>query len=283
MRNWSAEHTKEVKKWFDINSYRQFENITLNDLYHELWARAVWYRNWPSEEEEREILRCEATIFGGNPLLFKSGQLGNSTRNDVLYQPPHIFLTTTTRLAQLSIIAMANGMFSWDGGAEYRIKSNYAETFVSGIGLEEHNRTLLLELDLMHGTDEDITESIKSALPQWRKVLGVEAQVSDAVRFGYGTIKKLINYRIVPMLDILKWAQDNEVRVSDDRLSRLLYTDDDSEDETRSESQIKDTDRPLAVKASSIDFIRQFNLFLNKNLHLKEMKVSDVMRLVEAD
>lgn len=283
MRNWSAEHTKEVKKWFDINSYRQFENITLNDLYHELWARAVWYRNWPREEEEREILRCEATIFGGNPLLFKSGQLGNSTRNDVLYQPPHIFLTTTTRLAQLSIIAMANGMFSWDGGAEYRIKSNYAETFVSGIGLEEHNRTLLLELDLMHGTDEDITESIKSALPQWRKVLGVEAQVSDAVRFGYGTIKKLINYRIVPMLDILKWAQDNEVRVSDDRLSRLLYTDDDDEENTRSESQIKDTDRPLAVKASTIDFIRQYNFFLNKNPHLKEMKVADVMKLSESD
>ncbi|WP_236905750.1 hypothetical protein, partial [Cronobacter sakazakii] len=26
MRNWSTEHTKEVKKWLDINTYRGFED-----------------------------------------------------------------------------------------------------------------------------------------------------------------------------------------------------------------------------------------------------------------
>ncbi|MDK6953709.1 hypothetical protein QP384_23775, partial [Klebsiella pneumoniae] len=29
MRNWSTEHTKEVKKWLDINTYRGFEDLTL--------------------------------------------------------------------------------------------------------------------------------------------------------------------------------------------------------------------------------------------------------------
>lgn len=283
MRNWSKEQNAEIKKWLDISNYRKFENISLNALYHELWARAIWYRHWPSEEEEREKLRCETNIFGGNPFLFTPEQLAYTTRDDILYQPPHIFLTTVPRLAQLSIISMMNGIFSWDGEAEYRIKSNYAEAFVSGIGLEEKNRTVLLEVDLKHGTDEDIAEAIKAALPQWRKILGVEAQVSEAVRFGYGTIKKVINYRIVAMLDVLKWAKDQDVRISDDRLSRLLYNDDDDEETTRSESQIKDTDRPLALKVSSIDFIRQFNFFLNKNPHLKEMKVADVMKLSEPD
>ncbi|HGU2128817.1 TPA: hypothetical protein ACM7E7_004762, partial [Escherichia coli] len=27
MRNWSTEHTKEVKKWLDINTYRGFEDL----------------------------------------------------------------------------------------------------------------------------------------------------------------------------------------------------------------------------------------------------------------
>lgn len=81
------------------------------------------------------------------------------------------------------------------------------------------------------------------------------------------------------MLDILMWAKIHKVRISDDRLSRLLYTDEDEEDETRLSNHIRDSDRPLANKAATINFIRQFNYFLNKNPHLKDMKVSEVMKL----
>ncbi|MGT7511047.1 DUF6387 family protein, partial [Escherichia coli] len=84
---------------------------------------------------------------------------------------------------------------------------------------------------------------------------------------------------VIPMLDILVWAAVKKIRVSDDRLSRLLYTDDDEESEMRQSSQIKDTDRPLALKSCTTDFIRQFHYFMNKNSHLKQMKVSDVMKL----
>ncbi|HHR1257597.1 TPA: DUF6387 family protein, partial [Klebsiella pneumoniae] len=51
------------------------------------------------------------------------------------------------------------------------------------------------------------------------------------------------------------------------------------ESEMRQSSQIKDTDRPLALKSCTTDFIRQFHYFMNKNSHLKQMKVSDVMKL----
>lgn len=60
------------------------------------------------------------------------------------------------------------------------------------------------------------------------------------------------------MLDILVWAQEQDVRVSERWLSRLLYSIDD--EEVRYDNQIKDTDRPLAMKAMTIDFIRQFHL-----------------------
>ncbi|MDE8558848.1 DUF6387 family protein [Pantoea vagans] len=279
MKNWSKQHTIEIKEWLDIRKYIDFESVTLNHLYHELWARAIWYRNWPSEDEEREKLRCEENIFKGNPFLFTANHLAYLKNSKNLYQPPHIFLTTVPRLAQLSIISMLNGLFAWKGGEDYTLKAKYAESFVSEVGLEEKNRTVLLEVDLMHGSDEDITEAIRTALPQWRRVLGVEAQVSEVVRFGYGTIKKIMNYRIIPMIDILKWAKEHDVRISDDRLSRLLYTDEDDEEETRLSNHIRDSDRPLASKAATINFIRQFNYFLNKNPHLKDMKVSDVMKL----
>lgn len=85
------------------------------------------------------------------------------------------------------------------------------------------------------------------------------------------------------MLDILLWAKRKDVRVSDDRLSRLLYTDEDDEASIRLNYHIKDADRPLAMKAATIDFIRQFNFFMNRNPHLKNMRVSEVMKLSDSN
>ena len=96
----------------------------------------------------------------------------------------------------------------------------------------------------------------------------MEVNETGIVRFGYGTIKKIINYRLVAMLDILLWAKRKELRISDDRLSRLLYTDEDEETTTRLGYHIKDSDRPLAM---------------NRNPNLKNMRVSDVMKLSDSN
>lgn len=85
------------------------------------------------------------------------------------------------------------------------------------------------------------------------------------------------------MLDVLLWAKVYDLRVSDDRLSRLLYTDEDDEAVIRLSYHIKDADRPLAMKAATIDFVRQFNFFINRNPHLKNMRVSDVMKLSDSN
>lgn len=188
---------------------------------------------------------------------------------DTLYQPPHFYLTTTERLAQLSIVGLRNSLFFWDGSDEYSVNREFLDSPVSEVLPKLFRDTVMVEIDLVNGTDEEIAESLKAALPQWRKVRGIKADTSDSIRFGYGTIKKIINYRLIPMIDILVWSNLHKVRISENRLSRLLYTDDDNESDTRLNHQIRDTDRPLAMKAASIPFIRQFNLFINKNDHLK--------------
>lgn len=280
MKNWTSEHTKEVKTWFSPEKYHIFQELTLKAYYHELWARAVWHRPWPTEEEGRDLIQFGIKVFGGNPVLYNAAQLQYTDRDDLLYEPPHIHLTTTKRIAQLGINSMVAGLFAWDGGQQYKIIPDYSDSFISEIFNDSLTKnTVMLEIDLASGTDEEIAESIRTALPQWRKIKATEPDMSSVVRFGYGTIKKMVSYRIIAMLDILIWSKIHKVRVSDDRLSRLLYTDDDNEDETRLNHHIRDSDRPLAIKAATINFIRQFNYFLNKNPHLKDMKVSDVMKL----
>ena len=279
MQNWKTEHTKEIKAWLNIDNYRKFEDLSLIHFYHELWARNLFFKEYREEFESRTLMGYFSKIFTGNPFLIPEGQLGYMTPANKLFQPPHFFLTTLDRLAETSIIAMQRGGFVWDGDDNYSINRDLREESLSDIMPDQFSRTVMFEIDLASGTDEEIAESLKAALPQWRKIKGIEPDPLESVRFGYGTIKKLISYRVIPMLDILVWAAVKKIRVSDDRLSRLLYTDDDEESEMRQSSQIKDTDRPLALKSCTTDFIRQFHYFMNKNSHLKQMKVSDVMKL----
>ncbi|EAM8616015.1 hypothetical protein JP88_003365 [Salmonella enterica subsp. enterica] len=281
MQNWNTTHTKELKKWFDIESYKKFEDLTLILLFHELWVRTFFFKEQYEDYEEEIVTNNRNSIYNGNPFLVPAERLGYMNPFYRLFQPPHLLLPTTERLAELSIVAMQRGIFLWQGDDEYILNRHFAKKLI-GDGMPDlFDRTVMFEVDLASGTDEEIAESLKSVLPQWRKVKHISPDPVEAIRFGYGTIKKIINNRIIPMLDILVWAQEHGVRVSDIVLSRLLYSLDD--EDIRSEEHIKDTDRPLAMKAATLDFIRQFHFFINKNSHLKDMKVSDVLKLAARD
>lgn len=284
MKNWSTVDTQAVKAWLHMEDYLKFEETTLLCLYHELWARALLFKPWPTEEEKVGLSGYMRKIFSGNPTLFKPEQFDSIEDNLTLQNPPHVFITDISRLAQLSVTGLKVNLFSWEKGSdEYCVNLPHHEAYVSTVMSSICEKTILLEIDLASGNDDEIAESIKSALPQWRQVKGIQADDSGAVRFGYGTIKKIITYRLIAMLDILLYAKIYDIRLSDERLSRLLYTDEDDESVIRVNYQIKDADRPLAMKAATIDFIRQFNFFINRNPHLKNMRVSQVMKLSDSN
>ena len=44
MNSWTSEDTKAVKTWFDLDKYREFESISINMLYHEIWARTYFFQ-----------------------------------------------------------------------------------------------------------------------------------------------------------------------------------------------------------------------------------------------
>ncbi len=132
MKNWSPEHTKEIKAWLDIDNYRKLEYISLNALYHELWARALLFKPWPTDEEKKGLWVYMTEIFSGNPHLFKGKQLDYPTVNDTLYSPPHIFITDITRLAELSVMALSVNLFTWEeGNDEYCVNAPHHEAYVS--------------------------------------------------------------------------------------------------------------------------------------------------------
>jgi hypothetical protein len=112
LKNWSPEHTKEIKAWLDIDNYRKLEDISLNALYHELWARALLYKPGPTDEEKKGLWVYMTEIFSGNPHLSK-GSISIIQQLTILYSPPHIFITDITRLAELSVMALSVNLFTW--------------------------------------------------------------------------------------------------------------------------------------------------------------------------
>lgn len=124
MKNWSVEHTREVKKWLDIDTYRGFEELPLIHLYHELLARTLFFKPYHEEFEAEAVRLYIDRIFTGKPFLITEKHLGYLTREDTLYQPPHFFLTTTERLAQLSIVGLRNSLFFWDGAMSILLTEN---------------------------------------------------------------------------------------------------------------------------------------------------------------
>lgn len=283
MNSWTSEDTKAVKTWFDLDKYREFENISINMLYHEIWARTYFFKPVIEEGMQNTVLKNYMQILDGDPFLIKEKHLNYMDAENKLYQPPYFFITTVDRIANISFDCMRKALFIRANTEQYKIDSTIENEYISEKIPEQLPTTIMLEIDLAGGSDDEIAEALRVSLPQWRKVKGVKPAPLDAVRFGYGAIKKLISYRIIPMLDLLAWSERKKVLLSDDRLSRLLYTDEDDDKAIRQGYHIRDADRPFAMKTVEIDFLRQFNFFINKNQHVKEMRVSDVMKLSDSE
>ncbi|MCM7010685.1 DUF6387 family protein, partial [Enterobacter hormaechei] len=79
MNNWSPEHTKDIKSWFKIDTYRKFEDLSLIQFYHEIWARNLFFKEYREEFESRTLMGYFSKIFSGNPFLIEEGQLGYMT------------------------------------------------------------------------------------------------------------------------------------------------------------------------------------------------------------
>ncbi|WP_097410461.1 DUF6387 family protein [Escherichia coli] len=283
MNSWTSEDTKAVKTWFDLDRYREFENISINMLYHEIWARTYFFKPVIEEGMHKTVLKNYMQILEGNPFLIKEKDLNYMDAENKLYQPPYFFITTVDRIANISFACMKKALFIRANSEQYKIDSTIENEYISEKIPEQFPTTIMLEIDLAAGSDDEIAEALRISLPQWRKVKGVKPAPLDAVRFGYGTIKKLMSYRIIPMLDLLAWSERKKVHLSDDRISRLIYRDEDDDKVIRQGYHIRDADRPLAMKVVENDFLRQFYFFINKNRYIKEMSVYDVMKITDTD
>ncbi|EIX9658222.1 DUF6387 family protein [Klebsiella pneumoniae] len=282
----ASEVMVSVKRWFSLRNYDVLQEITAGDLSDEINRRASLLRYdfyYGNDTRRLQCLEYEARILAGNPLLVSSTTKAPTARKinpltDASLHVRHITVADIgryeARLSELDLLRRGDG----SSGPVSKEDGRRRLTDIDELNAD-HPLYLWLNIALL--TDEEVVEHVKRMLPRWRKEYGTGEPAINTSRFGLSTVKKLIHYRIIPMLDLMLWEKRNGARISYEQMSRLLYPDDSNV--IRGGAQIKDTDRPLAERALTREFDRLFNLWLSKNDYLMDTKIADVMKMDEEE
>lgn len=263
---------KELQAWFDYDNYVDVESCTLKGLHKELQVR----KNILDSIEffgEGDVYFDQ--ILAGNPLISKTIDLDTHLAES----QTHIRQVTFVHIESLKRSLEMFSQESFVKGSDQltkEVKEQPLTQSMRAVFMRTNESRVYTHFDLENSSDEEIIGSLRALLPVWRKEYGIKGRKQEA--FGLGRILKLVDYRILPMMDLLMWGKLNGVGLSNTILSRLLYPN--LTDEVRGEEQLKDTDRPIAEKALTGIICKNIEGFINKNRHLIDVPVVHLRKLV---
>ena len=135
------------------------------------------------------------------------------------------------------------------------------EYMLASVSAHTKNGRIETTIDLDGSTDTEILEELRTLLPMWRKQLNLaEPAKNECGMVGPSTIKRIIEYRVIPMFDLMIWAKINGFEYSAEQLSRVLYPD-----EIVSAKHVSDTRKPFATKFIDENYVDMINLWIKQN------------------
>jgi len=135
---------------------------------------------------------------------------------------------------------------------------------------------MLIEIDLDEASSDDLAEHLKVLISQWQKYLKAPKPPEKDFRFGHKTFQKILDYKIIPLMDLIGWGQLNNHKIPYPVLAGILHTD---MRYARGSEQIKDTYYPLAYEFLNNDnYFKSLNDFFIKNMHVKN---SDILAVID--
>ncbi len=74
-----------------------------------------------------------------------------------------------------------------------------------GLFLNQNSSKMYVSFDLGMSSDEEIITALQTMLPDLRKEYEIEPVKTEKI--GLAKIRKLVDYNIIPMMDLLIWAK----------------------------------------------------------------------------
>lgn len=266
------EINRELQSWFNIENYQDVEKLSLRDFYKEFQVRRNIFEGMDFFEGDDTTFEM---ILDGKPLISQTMNMGelSNHNNSHIHQ---------VNFGQIESLKRTLELFSHDsfvkGTNEIKkeIRSQPITSIMKDILRDNSDNRLFISFDIKYSSDEEIINALKVMLPVWRG--DYQIKESKVEKFGLAKIIKLIDYRILPMMDLLLWAKFKKISLTNTVLSRILYPR--LTDEIRGEEQLKETDRPLAEKALSGETCKSIENFINKNNHMEKILLSGLRSLL---
>lgn len=240
-----AEIASAVNEWFNIENYSVLQNLTVEQLFQEIENRIVVYRM------EQNQAKLSPASFSRYLNYYEELAEGKVVFGDVFGGPEK-------RLSSSYAIKPVTHQGLWE-------VAGYVATFDKYVNpegkplphmevshylkeAEVNNQGLMLvQINLGETSSEEIINHLKVMVPEWKEQLQAPDPLARDFRFGVSNLKKILDYNIIPIMDLLFWAQGEEVRIGVPQLTSFLYPDE-FKDCIRDVEKVKSTDHPLAIK-----------------------------------
>ncbi|ENZ9957720.1 DUF6387 family protein [Salmonella enterica] len=266
-----SEIRKAIERWFDVERYEAIEKLTLQQFYVEVERRILAHKMLVKrdtlpplnrlllDDYRNKILRGEILFSGdtstqGHELARTYAVVPVTRSNAQLYAKSLTLLGTHPETAQRSL-------------------SEYLSEYLKESGIKNLS-SITVDIFLQEASTEDIIEHLKVLIPQWRKQLKMNDPAVREYRFGKSTLRKIIEYRLIPMMDLIFWGADNnDTKIPLSLMSSLLHEDSDKD---RDEGMLKATDYPLAMALLTDEsYLKLFEDYMMENNYLRDMPIAD--------
>ncbi|EAV3188130.1 hypothetical protein IC374_003539 [Salmonella enterica] len=266
-----SEIRKAIERWFDVERYEAIEKLTLQQFYVEVERRILAHKMLVKrdtlpplnrlllDDYRNKILRGEILFSGdtstqGHELARTYAVVPVTRSNAQLYAKSLTLLGTHPETAQRSL-------------------SEYLSEYLKESGIKNLS-SITVDIFLQEASTEDIIEHLKVLIPQWRKQLKMNDPAVREYRFGKSTLRKIIEYRLIPMMDLIFWGADNnDTKIPLSLMSSLLHEDSDKD---RDEGMLKATDYPLAMALLTDEsYLKSFEDYMMENNYLRDMPIAD--------
>ncbi|EKL0442133.1 hypothetical protein PP836_002109 [Salmonella enterica] len=266
-----SEIRKAIEQWFDVERYEAIEKLTLQQFYVEVERRILAHKmllkrdmlpplnrllldDYRNKSLRGEILFSGDTSTQGHELARTYAVVPVTRSNAQLYAKSLTLLGTHPETAQ-------------------RSQSEYLSEYLKESGIKNLS-SITVDIFLQEASTEDIIEHLKVLIPQWRKQLKMNDPAVREYRFGKSTLRKIIEYRLIPMMDLIFWGADNnDTKIPLSLISSLLHEDSDKD---RDEGMLKATDYPLAMALLTDEsYLKSFEDYMMENNYLRDMLIAD--------
>lgn len=290
----------EMTRWFKPSNYDALKELSLREFYYEFIIRREMFERYGIAEDGTDS-EClledvnkdeEASIFSGNPILTK---MVNFVSPDDLQHDQHIKPLTYRRIESVRQKAVSTDIIKYDehgrvaAGQTKLTEESLTKIVVKSLekGLAKVDSSIrerrvkkasgiiFLELDLHKSTDSQIVASLAHLLPKWRTMMEVSTQPSKNTFFGEVMIQKLVNFNVIPLLDLMYFAKRYNFKFSDKDLEQLIYPW--GVENPRDYVQIRETDRVIAERSLQDEFYNLFTMFMYRNPERVNKSINELL------